>query len=65
MSFTRTTSFSYSPTPQVAGPCIIVEDTGTTVVELGWACTCNDRGCLILNRTAPKKHTMAIGTQVS
>jgi 5-oxoprolinase (ATP-hydrolysing) len=50
------------PNDVVNGPCILFEDTGTTVVECGWNCTVNNRGCLILKRVVPKVRAVAMGT---
>lgn len=40
------------PGDSVAAPAIIVEATGTNVIELGWQATVSDRNHLILNRIA-------------
>lgn len=50
------------PSDVVEGPCIVYEDTGTTVVECGWNCSVNNRGCLVLKRTTPKIRAVAMGT---
>jgi 5-oxoprolinase (ATP-hydrolysing) len=44
------------------GPAIVTEATGTTVVECGWGCECNARGCLVLRRFEPKVREAAMGT---
>lgn len=48
----------------VTGPAIIVESTGTVVVEEGWQAKVNSRQHLILNRHIARKLTEAIGTSV-
>jgi len=50
------------PNDLVNGPAIIFEATGTTIVEYGWSCTINDRGCLVIKRTIPKIRAVAMGT---
>ncbi len=40
------------PAQRVAGPAAIVEDDTTTIVPAGWQAACNDRGDLMLHRTA-------------
>ncbi|MEN2978779.1 hydantoinase B/oxoprolinase family protein [Tistrella bauzanensis] len=47
---------------RVQGPAIIIEATGTTVVEQGWAAELNDRGHLILTRVVARPKRVAIGT---
>lgn len=53
---------SLFPMDVVQGPCVVFEDTGTTVVECGWNCSVNNRGCLVLKRTTPKLRAVAMGT---
>ncbi|MEH6527759.1 MAG: hydantoinase B/oxoprolinase family protein [Sneathiella sp.] len=49
---------------KVKGPAVIVESTGTTVIEPGWQAEMNNRGHLILHRVEEIKRVMAIGTNV-
>jgi 5-oxoprolinase (ATP-hydrolysing) len=53
-------------TPGVAvdGPTILLEDTGTTVVEPGWRATVDDKANLLLERVVPLPARVAIGTDV-
>ena len=51
-----------SPGTAVAGPAIIAEATGTTIVEPGWRAEPNDRGHLILSRVVARTQRVAIGT---
>ena len=46
----------------VQGPAIIVEETGTTIVEPGWQAETASRGQLILRRWQPRPAVNAIGT---
>lgn len=48
----------------IQGPAIIVESTGTNVVECGWQATCTKRGDLLLERVIPLERQVAIGTAV-
>ncbi len=48
----------------VTGPAIIVEPTGTNVVDAGWQSTCIAGGNLVLRRITPLRRDEAIGTQV-
>lgn len=48
----------------VTGPAIIIEPTGTIVLEPGWRGVLNQRGHLLLNRYIPREKTEAIGTHV-
>ncbi len=48
----------------VGGPAVIVEATGTTVIEPGWQAEKTPRGDLLLSRVVPLKRDMAIGTEV-
>jgi 5-oxoprolinase (ATP-hydrolysing) len=48
----------------VAGPAVINEPTGTTVLEHGWEATCIDGGALVLRRAIPLARKDAIGTSV-
>lgn len=47
---------------KITGPAIVVEQTGTVVVEEGWSATTNSHGHLILERYQPRTQTQAIGT---
>jgi 5-oxoprolinase (ATP-hydrolysing) len=49
---------------RVEGPAILVEATGTTVVEPGWRAEVNGHGHLQLERAVAKARTAAIGTSV-
>ncbi len=52
------------PGTRIGGPAVIVEATGTTVLEPGWAATLNARGTLLLERSAPRESARAVGTDV-
>ena len=52
-----------SPTDVINGPAIIVESTGTNVVEAGWQARCDALGNLILSRVTPLVRQEAVGTQ--
>ncbi len=49
---------------EVDGPAIIVEPTGTNIVEAGWQAALNERGDLVLTRVVPIERTFAVGTAV-
>jgi len=49
---------------KIIGPAIIVEPTGTNVVEKGWQAEMFDGGNLVLRRMAPLVRAEAIGTKV-
>ncbi|WP_313005189.1 hydantoinase B/oxoprolinase family protein [Brevundimonas sp.] len=53
-----------TPGAAVDGPVILLEDTGTTVVEPGWRATVDTTGNLLLQRVVPLPARTAIGTQV-
>ncbi|MBJ7486480.1 hydantoinase B/oxoprolinase family protein, partial [Brevundimonas sp.] len=53
-----------APGTTVPGPAIILESTGTTVVEPGWSATVDPRLNLILTRTEPLAPRSAVGTEV-
>ncbi|MBT4933641.1 MAG: 5-oxoprolinase [Rhodospirillaceae bacterium] len=53
---------SMSVGSQVNGPAIIIEKTGTTIVEPDWSAETAARGQLILRRVTPRKSAHAIGT---
>ena len=52
-----------SPGAMIDGPAILLEDTGTTVVEPGWRATVDSRANLILTRVEPLAKRTAIGTE--
>lgn len=49
---------------KIKGPAVIVETTGTTVIEPGWQAVMTNRGHLILERVEILARTKAIGTDV-
>ncbi|MEX1035937.1 MAG: hydantoinase B/oxoprolinase family protein [Sneathiella sp.] len=49
---------------KIDGPAVIVEKTGTNVIEPGWQAEMTNRGHLVLTRVAELKRDMAIGTEV-
>ncbi|WP_340149545.1 hydantoinase B/oxoprolinase family protein [uncultured Sneathiella sp.] len=49
---------------RIDGPAVIVEKTGTNVIEPGWQAEMNRHGHLILTRVAELTREMAIGTEV-
>ncbi len=50
------------PGDRIAGPAIIMESTGTTVVEPGWAAEVRDNDDLVLTRVEPLPARSAVGT---
>lgn len=48
----------------VEGPAIIVDDTGTTVLEPDWHATVHASGSLVLTRSTPRQRRIAAGTSV-
>ncbi|WP_169569373.1 hydantoinase B/oxoprolinase family protein [Sneathiella limimaris] len=48
---------------KIKGPAIIIEKTGTIVVETGWQASLNSRRHLILDRVEARPQTEAIGTK--
>lgn len=50
------------PGQQVLGPSVIIEPTGTTVIEPGWQAEISAMGHLILNRVVAREDRKAIGT---
>ncbi len=48
----------------LAGPAVILEATGTTVIEPGWQAEVNDLGDLVLERVVARPERSAIGTSV-
>lgn len=53
---------AFGPGAAVDGPAVILEDTGTTVVEPGWRATADAGLNLILTRVVPLPARTAIGT---
>lgn len=49
---------------RVAGPAVISESIGTTVVEAGWEAECDRTGNLVLSRVTEVATTESIGTQL-
>jgi 5-oxoprolinase (ATP-hydrolysing) len=54
----------FGPGTAVDGPALILEDTGTTVVEPGWRAAADPALNLILERTVPLPARTAMGTDV-
>jgi len=52
---------AFGPGASVDGPAIILEDTGTTLLEPGWRATVDDALNLILVRVAPLPRRAALG----
>lgn len=52
------------PDARIAGPAIITEPTGTTVVEHGWEATGVSGGALVLRRVIALDRKEAVGTSV-
>ena len=50
------------PGQEVRGPAIIIETTGTIVVEQGWRGALNRRGHLVLQRYIRREDSAAVGT---
>ncbi len=48
----------------ISGPAVIIEDTGTIVVEPGWRSTLTSQNNIILERYEPLPERVAIGTDV-
>ena len=48
----------------VAGPAVLIEPTGTTVIEPGWQATVHTNGDLVLERTVALSSRAAVGTSV-
>ncbi|MCK5896043.1 MAG: hydantoinase B/oxoprolinase family protein [Cocleimonas sp.] len=48
----------------IKGPAIILEATGTNVIEMGWQATMSAQRNLVLTRHQLLQHNLAIGTQV-
>lgn len=51
------------PGQKVDGPAVIIEATGTTVVEPGWQAEMTSRGHLVLVRIVARPKTEAVGTE--
>ena len=51
------------PGHRIEGPAILIEPTGTIVVEPGWAAEVNSRNHLIMTRCIPRPAKEAIGTK--
>ena len=51
------------PGQKVDGPAVVIEQTGTTVVEPGWQAELSTRGHLVLTRVKPRPKTEAVGTE--
>jgi len=52
------------PGQAIDGPAVIIEPTGTVVVEPGWRAALNNRRHLILNRYLQRPQAEAVGTRV-
>ncbi|MEP0869676.1 hydantoinase B/oxoprolinase family protein [Trichocoleus desertorum AS-A10] len=52
------------PGDRISGPAIIIEATGTNVIEPGWQAEVNERNHLVLKRIQPLTRQQAIGTNV-
>ncbi len=52
------------PGDRIDGPALIIEATGTNVIESGWQAQCTARGDLLLQRLLPLQRRQAIGTDV-
>ena len=46
----------------INGPAVIIETTGTVVVEPGWACAVHARECLVLTRVTALTRARKVGT---
>ncbi|MFY7778954.1 MAG: hydantoinase B/oxoprolinase family protein, partial [Elstera sp.] len=49
---------------RVPGPAMIIEPTGTNVIEPGWEAELTERGHLVLTRVVPLEKSFAVGTTV-
>ncbi|WP_395828019.1 hydantoinase B/oxoprolinase family protein [Elstera sp.] len=49
---------------RVPGPAMIIEPTGTNVIEPGWEAELTERGHLVLTRVVPLEKSFAVGTNV-
>jgi 5-oxoprolinase (ATP-hydrolysing) len=52
------------PGAEIDGPAIIVETTGTDVIERGWRGRISERNHLLMTRVVPLARTAAVGTEV-
>lgn len=52
------------PKQKISGPAVVIEKTGTTVIEPGWDAEITPLADLILSRVVPIERTKAIGTNV-
>jgi 5-oxoprolinase (ATP-hydrolysing) len=52
------------PGAEIDGPAIIVEKTGTDVIEPGWRGRISERNHLLMTRAVPLARTAAVGTAV-
>ncbi|MDP2061740.1 MAG: hydantoinase B/oxoprolinase family protein [Phaeovulum sp.] len=48
---------------RIAGPAVLLEETGTTVLEPGWSARVDGTGNLILEREKAASHSRAAGTE--
>ncbi len=53
-----------SPGCRIQGPSVILDSTGTLVVEPGWRAAFDEYANLVIERHVPRKETVAIGTDV-
>ncbi len=51
------------PGAHVAGPAILIEETGTTVVEPDWQATVTAKNHLVLTRRVARPHSVDVGTK--
>ncbi|MCB1761254.1 MAG: hydantoinase B/oxoprolinase family protein [Gammaproteobacteria bacterium] len=55
---------SLSVDQPLAGPAVILEESGTIVVEPGWQATLHAQGHILMQRTQPLPARVAVGTDV-
>ena len=53
-----------APGDRIAGPAILTEPTGTTIVEAGWQAEAREGGNLVLTRVVALERSEAVGTRV-
>ncbi len=53
-----------APGQRIDGPAIVVEPTGTNIIEPGWRAELTARGHLVLTRAGPARRRPAMGTAV-
>ncbi|MBL27794.1 MAG: 5-oxoprolinase, partial [Rhodospirillaceae bacterium] len=53
-----------APGTTLAGPAIVIEPTGTTVVEPEWSAEVTERNHVVLTRQVPRRAAFAVGTEV-